>query len=556
MIRGLWGCVMAYRGFALLRLLAPFVVLGLCGCAVVDQFAGRAVQYNLQAEEAQEQALLLNIVRASLRRPMQFTSLQSITGTASASGGSTGAGNYLHPYGYPVTSTTLARSITENLTGNVNFSGGPTFVVPVLDTQEFYQGILNPLPLQAFDYYLQQGFPPELIFDLFVQKIVITRIDNGSCRQFTFTNSVRDELQFGQFQAFADYLIGSGLTAERVNSFVSFGPPIPKISASETSAGDTARILEAYSKASTAGLDIRQQGSGADASYRVQKKNNVFRFCFAKPEPGADWIGQPSSAMYCGNFNRRGAVAGRDAQAETPDCVPGRTPAARRAPAAGAADAEPRDDFDSTSQGLHADGASEIRGIRLSPEFLARVDRLQKARQEIKEVPGESLFNTGTFRGAVVSFKVYTRSTEGILYYLGEVTRRRLFTESALGEPPKFIQVKTGLHHGTLPMSECDDQENGGVAQSKSDLRPLHRRYAVTAGLNYRCENMFVIDNDGTSAGSVLQVHYDGMTFSIPRDNDRAGRTLQVLELAKQLLALNTSAKQLPATSVISITTP
>jgi hypothetical protein len=32
--------------------------------------------------------------------------------------------------------------------------------------------------------------------------------------------------------------------------------------------------------------------------------------------------------------------------------------------------------------------------------------------------------------------------------------------------------------------------------------------------------------------------------------------TSRVLELAKQLLALNTSAKQLPATSVISITTP
>ena len=54
----------------------------LTACAVVDQYSGRAVVYNLQAEQAQEQALLLNVVRASLRRPMQFTGLQSITGTA------------------------------------------------------------------------------------------------------------------------------------------------------------------------------------------------------------------------------------------------------------------------------------------------------------------------------------------------------------------------------------------------------------------------------------------------------------------------------------------
>src|ERR1700757_3767161 len=72
------------RGGARAAVLAA-AVLVLAGCTVVDRFSGRAVEYNLQAEQAQEQALLLNIVRASMRRPMQFTSLQSITGTASAS---------------------------------------------------------------------------------------------------------------------------------------------------------------------------------------------------------------------------------------------------------------------------------------------------------------------------------------------------------------------------------------------------------------------------------------------------------------------------------------
>ena len=52
------------------------VCVGLPACAVVDEYSGRAVVYNLQAEQAQEQALLLNVVRASVRRPMQFTGLQ------------------------------------------------------------------------------------------------------------------------------------------------------------------------------------------------------------------------------------------------------------------------------------------------------------------------------------------------------------------------------------------------------------------------------------------------------------------------------------------------
>ena len=58
----------------------------LAGCAIVDKYSERAVEYNLQAEKTQQQNLLLNIVRASLRRPMQFTGLTSITGNAQASG--------------------------------------------------------------------------------------------------------------------------------------------------------------------------------------------------------------------------------------------------------------------------------------------------------------------------------------------------------------------------------------------------------------------------------------------------------------------------------------
>ena len=181
--------------------------------------------------------------------------------------------------------TNSAISIIISGTGNVSgtMSGGPTFVVPVLDTQEFYQGILNPIPLQVFDYYLQQGFPPELLFDLFVQKIEVTRLDDGTCNVFTFQNSVRDDLQFGQFEAFADYLLGSGLTAEKVNATVAFGPPIPRMKSEGASPGDAAKVIEAYSQASNAGLEIEQDGSGPDASYRVRKKTNALRFCFANP---------------------------------------------------------------------------------------------------------------------------------------------------------------------------------------------------------------------------------------------------------------------------------
>ena len=166
--------------------------------------------------------------------------------------------------------------------------------------------------------------------------------------------------------------------------------------------------------------------------------------------------------------------------------------------------------------------------------------------------PDDALFRSADFAGGRVSFKVYTRSTEGILYYLGELTRRRLFTE--FGDVPRTIQVKTGLRPGTIPLTECNDLENGASWETKTDLAYLSpRRSRSKPRGSYYCENLFVLNNDGILDDSIMGVSYDGIHFGISRDQNRSGRTLQVLGLVKQLLALNTSAKQLPSTSVISV---
>ena len=536
------------------RVFVLLLTQALFGCAIVDSYSGRAVDYNREAESAQGEVLLLNIVRASMRRPMQFTGLQSITGSANVSGAVTGGavGTKQTPYisQFPKilpptnSNTALSSIIAGNVSGNASLSGSATFTVPVLDTQEFYQGILQPIPLQAFDYYLQQGFPPELLFDLFILKVEVTRRDDGSCRKFTFVNSVRDDLQWGQFQAFMDYLIGSGLSAEKVNTFTPIGPPIAGPGMGSANAQETAQVVEAYSRAANAGLEIRQEGRGTDARFRVHKKTNNYRFCFGNPGGvPSDWVARQNSAMFCGQFNRGGQATALSSS-EPRECVRG--PRGAR-PAAEAGD-------DLATRGVHESGVSELSGIRLSPEFLNRIDRLQRAAQEARpDLPEDAYFQVRDFANGLVSFKVYTRSTEGILYYLGEITRRRLFTE--FGDVPRTIQVKTGLRHGTLPMGECDDRENGASWQARADLVSLSRRRPGSARGGYYCENMFVLSNE-LGGDNIITVRYDGMFFGVPRDPNKSGRTLQVLELTKQLLALNTSAKQLPATGVISVISP
>jgi hypothetical protein len=542
------------------RALPLLLAQSLCGCAIIDNYSGRAVDYNLQAEQAQQEVLLLNIVRASLRRPMQFTSVQSLTGSASISGGVSGgvAGTKqvpwvsrflnMSPAGQAVgTNSALSSISVGNVSGTANLGGTATFTVPVLDTQEFYQGILTPLGLQGVDYYIQQGFPPEMLFDLFVLKVEVTRRDDGSCRKFTFINSVSNDLQFAQFQAFAEYLLGSGLYTERVSQITAYGPPIPMSRAAPATVDQAANLVEAYSKASSAGLEIKGDQSGGHSSFRIQKKTSNFRFCFAYPggEP-SNWLAQPNSTIFCGHFNRRGAARTVTPDPETQnECVPrlGRT-----------AGTQVAEDYDAGSRGVHEGGVSEFNGIRLAPEFLKRIDRIQReALAKNPNLPDEALFRPAAFDGGLVSFKFFSRSTEGILYYLGEITRRRLYPEYGA---PRTIQIKTSLRYGTFPQTDCDDRENGAANQEKFDLIHLSRgRHGAPAPGSYYCENLFVLDND-SGTDNVISVSYDGATFGVPRDPKRSGRTLQVIELTKQLIALNTSAKTFPSTGVITLIGP
>ena len=458
---------------------------------------------------------------------MQFTGLSSISGNATASGGITGGYTNTHQTPYIAlvppgtapgsTNAAISRIVTGTGSGTASMSGGQTFTVPVLDTQEFYQGILAPVSHQIIDYYVQQGFPPELLFDLFILSVEVIATDGPGCERFTFRNSVRNELQFGQFQALADYLLSSGFTTERVSESVPYGPAIVSTH-EQLSASDAAKMMEAYSKASAAGLDIRPERDG----YRLQKRSSHYRFCFARSgSEKPSWLGALEDDAYCGHIATR-----RPPRGEAPRC--------------GAAGGR---------SGAGEGGSSQFHGIILSDVFLDRIRQVQQAAYAAGNRSHEDFFPIARFRNRHVTFRFQTRSVEGILYYLGEITRQHLRPE--FGGPSRLTQVKTGLRYGSFPSTDCDSAENGGRRQQKTDLVRLTGRHAHD-DRSYSCENLFVLENELLS-NSFFTVEYDGMHYSIPTESERAGRSLQVLELVKQLLALHTSAKQLPQSSVISI---
>ena len=118
-----------------------------------------------------------------------------------------------------------------------------------------------------------------MLFDLFVAKIAITQGRGSDCRETSFNNSVNDDVEFEQFQAILDMLLAAGLSTEHIETTASFGAPIPEKSllpkSADADGNQVAALIEAYSKAATAGFKMKK---GAGGNYQLEKSQVTYRF--------------------------------------------------------------------------------------------------------------------------------------------------------------------------------------------------------------------------------------------------------------------------------------
>lgn len=530
--------------------LAAIVILA--GCAIVDQYSDRAIGYNLEAEEALDQGLLLNIIRASQRRPMQFTSVQSITGSASASGT---AGLISIPIGpHPIYNT-------GSVAGTV--SGGPNFIVPVLDTQEFYQGVMRPIPGLLIDFFINEEYPREELFTLFVEKIVMHRgacpdTDHTSDCELVFVNYPGVDLQFDLTQAMIEYLLNLGITTEAL--------PGQSKSSSGGSSGSGGSSASAGSSGSSGSSASGASASGSSPS--EQSQNPSYRFCFAPRDAHyAQLIKNPSGL--CGfkkpkkksdeqktttTITDRSITIDHDTGLITHEH--GKTTSTT--PASGG---------DSTAQEIQK--ATSVAGFVLSDKFIDELTYIADSDKNSFMPPGpnrdypnrdynEFKNHINAFRatnkvpvrdknGLIVSQKdnlvtlsIYTRSTEGILYFLGEVVRHELYPD---------VRIQPGQQHRILQ-----------IKIEKTSYRQYPERPCNLLGQGYDdsyvCEYLFVLNIQPSLTTAAASVSYQGTRYWVPNDPIEAGKTMHVLSIVKQLLAVNTSAKSLPQSSVISIISP
>ncbi|MCX5848578.1 MAG: hypothetical protein NTW65_03935 [Deltaproteobacteria bacterium] len=142
------------------------IIFLLSGCAMSQKarLADSSTDYNLVVEKAQNEMLLLNIVRASKRHPMHFTALTQVRGSLEYN---FQTGGISIPFGKIGDGLNGSYSVAPS----ISYSTKPSFDLAVLDNEKFMRGIMNPVSVDMFYYYWQQGWPKEMLMLLFVEKI-------------------------------------------------------------------------------------------------------------------------------------------------------------------------------------------------------------------------------------------------------------------------------------------------------------------------------------------------------------------------------------------------
>ena len=204
--------VILYRRFVIGGLLA--VVLS--GCAVVDPVHPRSDTIDRSLEQARNESILLNIVRASHQWPLNFTAIAQVSPTATNQT-ILGLPNFLagpNPVPLPPGRDVIFdnNSFSNALTVSSNFS------ISSLNTGTFYNGLLNPVSLHDLNYFIRQNYSRELLFWLFADTVELIKGPQAIGFHYDPPNDYgcakEDRPKLRCFREWAEIAVITGLTVE------------------------------------------------------------------------------------------------------------------------------------------------------------------------------------------------------------------------------------------------------------------------------------------------------------------------------------------------------
>jgi hypothetical protein len=193
------------------------------GCAFNDHFENRARNYDIATEQARDEMLLTNVIRASRAEPLAFQQLGQIAGSSTTSGtlglpslifgprsglpvGAGGLQNEVAFGAVPGTTGFMANSATT--------SGSTTFNLAPAETRDFYRGLLLTVVPETLGFFRDQGISREILFWLFTDKVseskggVVTLYENDPLAK-----------SFAGFRTYVQLATEYGLSSEPTPGF-------------------------------------------------------------------------------------------------------------------------------------------------------------------------------------------------------------------------------------------------------------------------------------------------------------------------------------------------
>jgi hypothetical protein len=136
-------------------------------CSAIQPAEKAAIDYNRSFAKARDEVLVLNVLRASERQPLQFSTISGVQGGIKS--GATVTLPFTNLIGGPTAATGGGFALSPSV--EVTNRNPAVSIVP-LGSKEFVQGISRPISILLVDHLLAQGWPREVVLALTIGGVV------------------------------------------------------------------------------------------------------------------------------------------------------------------------------------------------------------------------------------------------------------------------------------------------------------------------------------------------------------------------------------------------
>jgi hypothetical protein len=413
----------------------------------------------------------------------------------------------------------------------------------VLDTAEFYHAYLREIPVETIALIQHQELNL-YIYYLFFSAIAISTPDHRFVAENNPGSPDRTEFRptFKDFQRLLWAFFDAQLVPEPYKEKTLIGPPLTAPQAQQ-------RLREIVTATTSKDAGLSLQKDEKKGQYQLQKSEETDRYCLRGQRleeegafrgafsPGKDSVLlKVALALRCGATAEERKNLGnlKRLKDELNDVV--------QSPSLTVLD----------TKECEEDWVKHPTTDDLT-EYLRRYCRLVN---RLKEIAGINEFDGSKKpRSTPISIKILTRSPENVVAYLGRVAG---FSEqdtiySAISRKASGTVSDTSPRTTILvpEYSILDPRAKGleDVTQPCGDTI-IYREKLVP---KYICLPLLVVKKNGAPPAPFVSVTYEGDTYWVPSDDKEAGNSFGVFETVHQLLALAKVAKDLPPTSILSV---